>query len=414
MTFYGLYCQLMEIIKLTAVFVIILVLMRLRVPIGVAIFTGGITLSLLFGQKIIDLGVSFFHGATSWKTIRIVLIVSFVSTLGALMKHLRMTRRLVRGIENISGSVKTSLVLLPAIIGLMPMPGGALLSAPLVKEASEDRRISNARLAAINFWFRHILEFCWPIYPGIILSAAIMKIEVATISLWQWPFSVAFLLGGLIFLVFPMKDIGRYPISQSRMASVQDIIIGVWPIVLVVLLTFVFGLELLYSLMITIVVFMALFRPNLKQVRLSLTDGFSFSIISLIAGVMIFQQIITDSGAARLLAEQIATWGVPNWLVLGLASFLIGILTGIVTGYVGIIYPIFLAFLLTPEPDYFMMIIAYGSGLVGVMISPLHLCLVLTRDYFETDFKKVYPLILPPAMFVVLSIVVALALGYAR
>ena len=41
------------------------------------------------------------------------------------------------------------------------------------------------------------------------------------------------------------------------------------------------------------------------------------------------------------------------------------------------------------------------GGFVGSMISPLHLCLALTRDYFKADWGPVYRLILPSGLLAV-------------
>jgi integral membrane protein (TIGR00529 family) len=348
----------------------------------------------------------------AWRTLRLVLIVCAISTLGALMKHLRMTNRLVSGIENISGSIKVTMVLIPALIGLMPMPGGALLSAPLVEATAENQTISDAKKAAINFWFRHIFEFCWPIFPGLILAAAILKIDLGQLCLLQIPLTLAMLLGGLIFLIFPLRGIDKYPRDRTARECWLDALAGIWPIMTVVIITFVFSIDLLISLAIAFTLFLAVIRPRIGLILRSVKEGSSFSIVSLMFGIMVFQRIIEDSGAAVDLANQIASWGVPNWLVISLSCALIGFIAGIVTAYVGVVYPILVPLLIVPEPDFADIILAHASGLIAVMISPLHLCLILTKEYFKTSFAKIYPLILGPALFVTLVLILLLMFGY--
>jgi hypothetical protein len=409
------YLRVMEIAKLAVVFVVIIFLLRLKLSVGMSIFLGGIALGFLFGQHIVEIGKSVFRGMVAWRTIRLILIVSIISTLGALLKNLKVTNRLVSGIENLSGSIKVTLVLCPVIIGLMPMPGGALLSAPLVAAGAEGQPISKGRLAAINFWFRHIFEFCWPIYPGIILAAAILELEITQIALWQAVFSIPFIVGGLIFLIFPMKNVSKFTRDTSLKASWLNVLSGVWPILAVVFITFVFGADLLLSLVIAFVLFLAVIRPSLGLTLKSIKEGCSFAIISLMFGIMVFQAIISDSGAAVDIASRIASWGVPDWVVVSLSCFLIGFVAGIVTAYVGIVYPILIPILINGgSPDIAMIVLAYASGLVGVMISPLHLCLILTKEYFKTSFRKMYPLILAPAAVVAVTVGVALALGYGQ
>jgi uncharacterized protein len=402
----------MEMVKLSVVFAAILILIKFKLNVGSSIFIGGLLLGFLFGESVSQIVNSVISGLTSWDTIRLVMVVCIISTLGALLKYLKMTDRLVSGIQNVSGSVKTSMVLIPALIGLMPMPGGALLSAPLVDAAAKGQTISNAKLAAINYWFRHLLEFCWPIYPGIILSSVILNVEITQISLWQMPLSLAMIAGGFIFLILPLKGLKDFDRDQTLKQSWLNIISGVWPILLVILITFAFGVDILISLWIVILLFFIITRPGLSHSLSAIKEGCAFSIVSLICGIMVFQTIIEDCGAAVLLANQIASWGVPDWLVLFLCCFTIGLIAGIVTAYVGIVYPILVTLMVTPEPNFANIIMAYGGGLIGVMVSPLHLCLILTTDYFKSSFSRVYPLVLGPAAFVTVVLMVMIAMGY--
>ena len=39
--------------------------------------------------------------------------------------------------------------------------------------------------------------------------------------------------------------------------------------------------------------------------------------------------------------------------------------------------------------------LAYGFGYLGMMLSPIHFCLVLTKDYFKAQMAGIYRLLLP-------------------
>jgi len=41
------------------------------------------------------------------------------------------------------------------------------------------------------------------------------------------------------------------------------------------------------------------------------------------------------------------------------------------------------------------LVLAYGFGHSGMMLSPIHLCLLVTRDYFRSSFSDVYRRIVP-------------------
>jgi hypothetical protein len=81
--------------------------------------------------------------------------------------------------------------------------------------------------------------------------------------------------------------------------------------------------------------------------------------------------------------------------------FLAGIMTGLTVGFVGITFPFLLPLLTfngTADPS--LLAIAFGGGFCGVMLSPLHLCLVLSGEYFNADFSKVYRLLIIPSILV--------------
>jgi len=46
--------------------------------------------------------------------------------------------------------------------------------------------------------------------------------------------------------------------------------------------------------------------------------------------------------------------------------------------------------------------LAYVGGFTGVLLSPIHLCLIVTIQYFKANFKKIYRILLLPVAFVVL------------
>jgi hypothetical protein len=43
---------------------------------------------------------------------------------------------------------------------------------------------------------------------------------------------------------------------------------------------------------------------------------------------------------------------------------------------------------------------AYVSGFVGILLSPAHLCLGLTLDYFKADLRDVYKILLWPIVVI--------------
>jgi hypothetical protein len=70
-------------------------------------------------------------------------------------------------------------------------------------------------------------------------------------------------------------------------------------------------------------------------------------------------------------------------------------------GFVGASFPVVIS-LTQDSPDFAAWIsLAYVSGYTGMMLSPIHMCLVLTKDYFKgANWAGIYKLLLPPAVSV--------------
>ncbi len=91
-----------------------------------------------------------------------------------------------------------------------------------------------------------------------------------------------------------------------------------------------------------------------------------------------------------------------NW-DLGLVLFLGTLLTGVNHAYVGISFPILLPIFGSENPDMVLVLFAYVSGFVGILLSPAHLCLVLTLDFFKADLRDVYKILLWPTVVIFIA-----------
>ncbi|MFA4910146.1 MAG: DUF401 family protein, partial [Desulfobacteria bacterium] len=63
-------------------------------------------------------------------------------------------------------------------------------------------------------------------------------------------------------------------------------------------------------------------------------------------------------------------------------------------------FPILLPFFHSDGHFLTYMMLSYASGYCGVILSPMHLCLILTKDYFKAGLNGVYRLLWLPAISV--------------
>ena len=99
-----------------------------------------------------------------------------------------------------------------------------------------------------------------------------------------------------------------------------------------------------------------------------------------------------------------------------LIPFISGMAMGIIVGVVGAAFPIVLS-LLGPDPSLGVLLsatlLSYGCGFMGVMLSPVHICSVVSNDYFKTRLATSLISLAGPVSLVLLG-VMALSLGVGR
>jgi len=129
-----------------------------------------------------------------------------------------------------------------------------------------------------------------------------------------------------------------------------------------------------------------------------------------VIGIMIFQEVLRTSGALAGISSFFVASHLPVLLVLTLIPFIAGLMTGLTVGYVGITFPLLLPMMGGDAPSAGLVALAFASGFCGVMLSPVHLCYVLTCEYFQADIARVYHRLWIPSALVLAAAAIPLYL----
>ena len=400
----------MEALKLGLILIAILVALRRKVSVGVTLLAMGPLTALLYQVSVAPLLDAYKAVAGSQHFISLTALVVIITMMGSLLNALGYLDRLAGACRSLYGGARTAAAVLPPLIGLMPMPGGSLLSAPLINSILKHPRYTPHFKCAVNYWFRHLIEFTWPVYAGILLTAALTQMSVAQVSLLQAPFSVFMLLIGLI--VFTRRIQSEPAENPSLLVPFKGIIGSIWPVAVAILLYGLAGLDLAISALLALIALVIVARPPRPALVAAIKEGLSFKLLILIYGVLTFQRILSLSGGVASIPRLAAEYGLPEEIIIIAVCFAIGLLTGMVSAYIGLGYSLLSGLLYQPvlNPGYIML--ASISGFAGMMLSPAHLCLVVTNEYFGSDILKVMrTLALPLVLFFVAALGLYL-LGY--
>lgn len=401
-----------EIIKLFVVLLLILIFLKLKIALWLNLLINSLLIGLMFKLKMVQILVIYRDVAKNFRTIELLTIIVMVYCLSIIMEKLNKYEGMVNSLQKIIPDYRFAMIFLSSFIALLPIQGGAIFSAPMVKTLGERNNNDSEKNMFVNYWFRHIWEFIWPLYPEIILYASLLKISVKGLIAILFPLAIiAFLIGfiwvykNLFFEPFTKKD------KQINFKStLKDFVQTTWPILLVVSLVLVFNASLMLSLFIVLIMLFFFYADVRKQIGSILNDVLktSYKTLLLIYSILIFQGILEYSEIIEILPEFFIVKNFSINAVLILIPILVTFFTGSIFACVGICVPIFLGFLVNPNGtiNISQVILLYLSGFIGMMVTPIHLCLAITKDFFNIRISNFYyTLVLNISIFYGLSLV---------
>ncbi|MDP7163095.1 MAG: DUF401 family protein [Phycisphaerae bacterium] len=421
-----------------AAFGLILLLSRLKVPLSVAILTGAAALGVLFGLGAGQIGSAALAGATRPNSIGLAVITILLLALSQSMRAGGQLEQIVSLARAFLRRPAVAMAALPALIGLLPMPGGALFSAPMVEAAAAGGDESSGRLSAINYWYRHIWEYWWPLYPGVILAAEWTARPLEVFIAQQLPLGLFMVASGVVIFRGLQQDLRATgaPAPEDtkrrllRSTSSIWIILIVWAVGTVVArLVFAhmgFGAEQLkarenlsalgkYGPLTVALVASLVWTARLNGIGpgglAKIFAGRSlYDLAVLVLSVMVFGQLLEATNAGWRIGGELQALEIAPILVVGALPFIAGMVTGLAVGFVGVSFPIVLEVVRAMSgggATSAYMVLAYACGFLGMMLSPLHLCHIVSNRYFNTTFGPVYRRIIPAV-----AIMFVLAVGY--
>ncbi len=315
---------------------------------------------------------------SEWNDVRVFVYIFFSMLLAGLMRETGLLDLMVESLS--SSSCRLALTGVPALIGLMPMPGGALVSAiALRRKYLEEARLSPEDSTYLNYWFRHLWVPSWPLFQSVVITASVLYISPLSVVSHTWPGTIAAIIGGVLF---------SYPILRSVSCGGGRGGLGVFlasisPLLALVILFFA-GVPMLYSLILVNIVFLAVWRPSLKSIMGALRLATRPTIHLVLFESLYFKNILLETGIGPVMKQWASSAGVNPYLLAFILPFILGLAAGGENFFASTAMPALVSYLTAGGSlNWEMLAIAYLGGYLGVMGSPVHLCLALTLDYFK-------------------------------
>ena len=410
------------LIKLGLLLLGVVVASLKRVPIYITLISAAIISAFIFlplGEILPTLGYIFSQWEKTWM---FLIILWGVLLLEGTMSKSGMLKSLAVSSISIFSDSRFAAISLPSTIGFIPSVGGAYFSAPLLQEVVKDMGMSGDRKAFLNYWFRHIWECAIPLYPGIIMASQLTKFPVPKVMLYQCSFIFVGAVSG--FLV-GFKGVSKKPGPGGKITErLLGFLKYAWPILLAIVFVLTLPIYPCWSLIGTVMLlwiskflnWSAFDATDQRYHKLSISQkiktffkgrdwkilgqaiklSFRFNYFIILLGSVVFHQVLENSPGIKEMSVWLTGTGInPVIWAIFLPAF-IGMLTGVTIAFVGISFPIVAA--LAGTSSYGIFALAYVSGIIGTLYSPVHVCLVLTTDYFRTTIFKVYKFMIGPVI----------------
>ncbi|MFW6064195.1 MAG: DUF401 family protein [Candidatus Natronoplasma sp.] len=389
----------LDLVGIISGFIILATLIYLKVDFGKAIMVATLILLLLSEPSL--QGLSWITEITlESDTLSLIAIITQIAFLGYLYKDSKQVMRMIKELRAALPDRRMVIGSIPALFGLMPMPGGALVSAPMIDDEGDQLNLGGTEKTFLNWWFRHIWFTVYPLSLGLIFASRFSGVNIYKIALFHVPIFISQIIIGSVWGLKKIDVINHVESEVNPFFLIYELL----PIIVALSLNIVLGLPFYITLFLAIVV---IFLQNQKRYTLSdlpskFKEGFSVDLLLAAYGIMLFKGIIERLDALEPAVQGLQSH-VPLLIVIVVTAFIIGSLFGHLPGAIGVGFPVLLQ--LVPIINVRVVSLLFLFTFLGYYVSPIHLCIILTVEYFKIDLKSFYRRMVKPFSVLLIAII---------
>lgn len=386
-------------------FAILAIMLYRRINLGITLTATAILLALL-SLNPMDIPHVIAVTSTDPVTLAVVLATFGIMLLSQLYGETGFIKRLSESLSRVIKNPKIVLSLMPAILGFLPVAGGALMSAPLVDSEAEKLKLDSTKKAYLNLWFRHTIFPVYPLSQVLIMAAFLTGTTVFAIILRQIPVVITMVIVGFAFSfrrvtkpTIKMEDAHVLSVINS---DLKEFLMTFSPIIVSIAVAVAFdfsfpslsnkGFDVLLAATVGIILLAILAKPARTTLSKPLKSPGIYGITLAAYAAFLLGNVIKSCGVPALFQNVVASGNVDVTLLLIIVPAVLGMLTASALGGVTIAIPILAGIVALTTRSASLI---YMSAYLGYVISPTHLCLAFTRDYFSCSMNKMYKYIIP-------------------
>lgn len=380
-----------DVIKLVAVFLSIVVALKLSGKLPLAIGVGTIVTGVIFNLGFANFFQVGFGALISKMTIETVLAFYTITYLQRMLEKKGSLIQAENALDGLFNNRRVNASLAPAFIGTLPSAGAITICGAMVSEAVGDD-LTVEEKAFVTSYYRHIPESFLPTYQSIIIGVELSGIALSSFLVGMVPMVVAlFFIGHFLYLRKVPKETGNLP-SKNKSEDFKKLIRGLWTIILTIALIMLFKLPVYISVIISIALFILVEKFNAKELLPMIKSAFEARLIISTVIIMVFKDIVAATGAIERMPNILSGLPIPTFLIFIIIFFLGTVISGQQAINV-IALP--LAFSTISGGGMPLLILLMCTGYSAMQVSPTHICLFIASEYFGVPLGSLIKKTLP-------------------
>lgn len=393
-------------------FTTLAVLISLGKPVWLSLLSSSLVMSLVGGGPF-HLLDTVKYTATSTTAIDLVTITFLIAIFVNLYRTSGFLSKLGEELIKVLKRPKAIVTLVPAVMGLLPVAGGALMSAPVVDSVGDSLGLSKRLKLFINVWFRHVIFLVYPLSTALITVASLAGVSVWDLVLRQMPVVLSMVIVGYI-LGFKSA---RKPFAHNTERPNTSLLISVFsPIVVAILFAVTFSplldrqlvpyipitrYSMVFGLILAITVLIKLSRRPFRGIVKAILSKTTLELVVAAFSAILLRDTFVNLGGPSVISDIIPRGTkTVELILLSITPFVLSFATGSpLTGCV-VAISVFQPVLSIGVEEASLI---YASNMLGYLISPAHLCYVYSAQYFEQPLASAYREMLVGVLFVLLT-----------
>ncbi|MDH5783502.1 MAG: DUF401 family protein [Candidatus Bathyarchaeota archaeon] len=380
-----------------------------RVGLGITLTFTAIVLSLLSLEPSSIANV-FWKTSTDYVTISLVLATFGIMLLSQLYKETELIMILSQSLSEIVRNSKFVVSVLPAVVGLLPVPGGALMSAPMVEAEANKLELEKTRQSYVNIWFRHTIFPVYPMSQVLILTGALTGLSVISLIMRQVPVVIAMIAIGYIIGFWKISEAKHEATKNSLTTNLTSLLKAFAPILAMIFAIVVFNIararrafnmfsipvistfDVSVAAFLGVIVLLLISKPSLNVFSRPFRSRSIYEVTLAAFGAMLLRNVTMASGISETIGMLITGRNINDVVLLSTLPAALGFLLGSPLGGVALSVSMLTGTLsFAPKTAGLL----YMTTYLGYLGAPTHLCLVLTADYFKCPLGRVYRYLIP-------------------